>query len=296
MKHIRILSPSGAIDPKYIDGAMYKLRHWGYRVSEGRYTRGKCGRFAGTAEERLTDLLDAWADTSTDVILCARGGYGLQQIVEQFDHQVQPIGQKLLVGFSDITVLHQWCALRGMESLHGLMCKHLTELDETGDVIRAWRAAIEGEQLSYKLPSHPLNREGRSSGRLIGGNLSVLYGLQGTPYSLSRIMDTMDQKPILFLEDIAEHHYHIDRMMQNLRLSGVMARLGGLVVGQWTDMDDDEKMGCSIEQTIRHAADGYDYPIVFGMKAGHVDDNYPLLMNAKVEIEVGEICKVEFAK
>ena len=231
MKHIRIISPSGAIDPIYIDGAAARLRSWGYQVSEGQYARGRWGRFSGTDAERLADLVDALTDPTVDYILCARGGYGLQRIINSIPTTaLSTVNQPLInrysrvlntakiVGFSDITELHQWSLANGRPSLHGLMCKHLTELPEDSEMIRNWRRALEDQPLHYDVPAHPLNRAGEVEGILVGGNLSVLYGLQSTPYGL--MVDdgqcTMHdgQCTILFIEDIAERHYHIDRMMQ----------------------------------------------------------------------------------
>jgi len=280
--HIHILSPAGAIAPEYIDRSRQLLERRGYSVSESAHARGRYGRFSATAEDRLRDLREALDRPDTDYILCARGGYGLQQIVG--DLPLRP-EQKIpvFIGFSDITILHQWAGLCGRASLHGLMCKHLSELDEQSDPIRYWFDAIEGKPLHYMLPAHPLNRPGECKGRLIGGNLSVLYGLQATPWALDALLK---DKPILWLEDIAERHYHIDRMMQNLRLSGVLSRLGGLVVGQWADCQDDPSMNCTVLQTIRQAVDEYDYPVLMNFPAGHIDYNLPLWLHQPTEIRV----------
>jgi len=289
MKHIRIISPSGVIDPKYIDLAAAKLRNWGYQVSEGQFARNQYGRFAGTDSERLQDLMDALLDPTVDYILCARGGYGLQRIISHLSpiHRFtdSPIHQSKIIGFSDITELHQWSLLQGQPSLHGLMCKHLSELPEDSEPILYWRQAIEDKTLIYDIPAHPLNRSGEISGTLIGGNLSVLYGLQATPYSLSPIHRFTDS-PILFIEDIAERHYHIDRMMQNLKMSGVLAQIKGLVVGQFSDCEDDEKMNCTVYETIRQAVEEYDYPVLFDFPAGHVEKNLPLWLGTTSQLKV----------
>lgn len=280
MKHIRIVSPSGAIDRQYIEGATERLLLWGYTVSVGTHAYDRCGRFAATDDERLQDLHEALADPAVDIILCARGGYGLQRIIDRVGSVRKPI-----VGFSDITALHQAAALAGQPSLHAIMCKHLATLDEAGDVCRTTRAAIGGKALDYTLPSHPLNQVGEAHGCIRGGNLSVLYGLQGTPYSLEY---TLHEGDILFLEDIAERHYHVDRMMNNLRLSGVLSRVGGVIVGRWADCDDDPSMGCTLQQTIRHALRGLNVPMLFDFPAGHVPDNMPLWLNTPAHLCVDE--------
>ena len=285
MPHIRIISPSGTINPDYIDGATQRLQAWGFEVSEGSHARGALGRFSGTDEERLTDINDAIADPSVDIILCARGGYGLQRIIDQINFS--PLASNhspLLVGFSDITALHQLWALSNTPSLHGLMCKHLTELPEDSESVQLFRQALCGANQKYKITNHKLNRLGDSSGTLIGGNLSVLYGLQGTPFSLQAVIEAHPEGVILFIEDIAERHYHIDRMMNNLRLSGILAQLKGLIVGQFTDCEDDQLMGCTVYESIRQAVEPYDYPVLFNFPAGHTTPNLPLWFNAPVTI------------
>ncbi len=282
MKHVRIISPSGAIDPLYIAQASARLQGWGFAVSEGMAARSQCGRFAGTDEERLRDLSEALCAPDADIILCARGGYGLQRIVDRLS-VADPHG--IVVGFSDITALHQWSLLHDRVSLHGLMCKHLAQLADDAEPLMWWRKAVSGEQLDYALPSHSLNRCGCADGILIGGNLSVLYGLQATPYSLLNVMRE-EEKYILFIEDIGERHYHIDRMMLNLKMSGVLARIGGLVVGQFTDCEDDAAMGCTVYETICKAVAEYDYPVLFDFPAGHIEYNLPIWLGKKTSVQV----------
>jgi muramoyltetrapeptide carboxypeptidase len=287
MKHIRILSPSGSIDPIYIDQASTRLRSWGFTVSEGTHARHQWGRFAGTDEERLADLTEGLVDPTVDMLLCSRGGYGLQRIIDR----VPPITKPIL-GFSDITELHLLSAISRQPSVHGIMCKHIATLPEDSEPIMALRKALKGEPLEYRWEAHPLNRFGAAEGPLIGGNLSVLYGLQGTAFSIQHAAVSMQpsalsrQKPILLIEDIAERHYHIDRMMNNLRMSGVLAGLGGLIVGQFSDCEDDPSMGCSIYETIKKAVAEYDYPVLFNAPVGHVELNLPLWENGHTSIHV----------
>lgn len=278
MKHIRIISPSGFIDPTYIDQASARLRAWGYKVSEGAYARAQWGRFAGTDEERASDLNAALADSDIDFILCARGGYGLQRIIDR----IAPIG-KPIIGFSDITALHNKAAVCGVPSLHGIMCKHIATLPEDSEPIVALRKALKGEPLEYRWEAHPLNRFGAACAPIVGGNLSVLYGLQGTRYGLDLFRE---QFPILLIEDICERHYHIDRMIRNLKLSGVLAHLNGLIVGQFSDCEDDPSMGCSIYETIKEAVADYDYPILFNAPVGHVEHNLPLRLHSTIRMDV----------
>ena len=286
MKHIRIISPSGAIDPSYIDGAVARLHAWGYEVTEGTHAREVWGRFAGTDDNRLADIIEALHDPTVDFILCARGGYGLQRIIDRIPTITKPI-----IGFSDITALHQLSVISGQPSVHGIMCKHIATLGEESEPIQALRKVLAGEKLMYHWENHPLNRPGDTKGILIGGNLSVLYGLQGTPYDLRSILDLRlkieDIKPILLIEDIAERHYHIDRMMRNLRMSGVLAGIGGLIVGQFSDCDDDPLMQQTVYETIKEAVADYDYPLIFNAPIGHVAMNMPLWLNGHTSVHCG---------
>ena len=278
--HLRIISPSGAIDPVYIDQAAARLRSWGHEVSEGAHARGAWGRFAGTDEERLADIIAALADPSVDAILCSRGGYGLQRIIDQIPPITKPV-----IGFSDITVLHQLSAISSQQSVHAIMCKHIATLPEDSEPLMALRRALNGEPLSYSVAPHPLNRDGSVEAPVFGGNLSVLYGLQGTPYSLQPSAIS-SQAPILLIEDISERHYHIDRMMRNLKMSGVLANLSGLIVGQFSDCEDDPAMNCTVYETIKEAVAEYDYPVLFNAPFGHVEHNLPIWFGKEAHLAV----------
>ena len=287
---IRIVSPSGPIDPALIDAAKRRLEAWGHCVTEGRFTRTSWGRFAATDEQRISDLNDAFADPEVDAILCARGGYGLQRIIDK----IKP-SPKLVIGFSDITALHQLMHTFGVPSLHSVMCKHIATLPEDSTPLRLLRQALEAEPLHPNTPTPlllypptPQSRCGAARAPLIGGNLSVLYGLQGTPYGLTTLplYSSTPLHPILLIEDVSERHYHIDRMLQNLRLSGVLAGLSGLIVGQFTDCPEDPGMNETIEETVLRAVADYDYPVAFDFPVGHVENNLPLWLGRDVELTV----------
>lgn len=284
MKNLHIISPSGVMDGSLIDTAATRIEQWGYRVSLAPYTKERCGRFAGTQEERLHDINSALNDPQADIILCSRGGYGLQQIADRICIPEQQV--PLVVGFSDITVLHNLLGIHHHPSLHASMCKYIACLPEESAALQLLRKALQGEKMAYSVAPHPNQRAGECRGTLIGGNLSVLYGLQGTPYSLHHVIDQCAEPPILLVEDVCERHYHIDRMMQNLRMSGVLERLGGLVVGQFTDCDDDPQMGCTVAETIMQAVEAYHYPVVMNFPAGHVEQNVPLRLNTTWHLSV----------
>ncbi len=284
--HIRIISPSGAIDPAYIDQAAARLRSWGHEVSEGTHARGHWGRFAGTDEERLEDIQDAMQDPSVDAILCSRGGYGLQRIIDRVPNITKPV-----IGFSDITALHQLSTINCQLSIHAVMCKHIATLPEDSEPIVALRRVLEGKSVEYHIAPHPLNRYGEAKAPVIGGNLSVLYGLQGTPYDIRSILNYQlsilnYQKPLLLIEDVGERHYHIDRMIRNLKMSGVLGYLGGLVVGQFSECEDDPGMNCTVYETIKEAVAEYDYPVLFNAPFGHVEHNMPVWLGKETQLSV----------
>lgn len=276
--NIRIISPASAIDPQYIDGALSVLQSWGHKVTVAPHAKSSYGRFAASPEHRLQDLNDAFADPGTDAILCSRGGYGLAQIIDR----VVPAQGKLLIGFSDVTCLHCLCATHNMPSLHSIMAKHIATLPSNSEPLRALRSILDGGDIRYCFPAGEGSRVGETEAVLRGGNLSVFYGLQRTPYQVT------DRNSILFVEDIGERHYHIDRMMQNMRMSGVMHNIQGYIIGQFADCPDDESMSCTLQQTLLHAADNTRYPIAAGFPAGHVEYNMPLFLNLQTHLKVTE--------
>jgi len=277
---IRIVSPSGNIEPKYIVGVKKTLSSWGLNATEGEFARTKYGRFAGTEAQRISDLQEALDDPSVNAILCSRGGYGVAQIIDKLDFSTFAKSPKWLIGFSDITILHNAISNLGIASIHGIMAKHLTQFPADSIHVQKCREILFGQMPTYVVPKHRLNKVGIAQGKLIGGNLSVLIGLRGSQFDLDY------KNNILFIEDIAERPYHIDRMMQNLRFSGALAQLSGLVVGQFSDCDEDPLMKKSVAQIIASAVSEYDYPVCFNFPAGHVDNNFPLKLGETVQFEV----------
>lgn len=279
---IRIVSPSGSINPEFIDGATKVFSNWGLHVTEGEFARSEFGRFAGSKNQRIADLQQALDDPNVSAILCSRGGYGLAQIIDKLDFANFSKFPKWLIGFSDITILHNAIANFGISSIHGIMAKHLTELSADADPVSKLKKILFGELPTYSISAHKFNKSGAGNGILIGGNLSVLMGLRGSRF------DADYKDAILFIEDIAEKPYHIDRMMQNLRFSGILAQLSGLVVGQFTECEEDPLMKQTISEIISEAVSEYDYPVCFNFPAGHVDYNLPLVFGANVELKVNE--------
>jgi len=272
-KNITIVAPSGAVEPAYVDGAAEVLRSWGHQVRISEHAKGRCDRFSACDEERIADLQGAIDDDWTDVILCARGGYGLVRIIDKIDFTPLLKRFKLIVGFSDITAIHNALSLLGLKSLHAPMAKHIaTEPDSPA--IQQLRRMLEMEE-----------KEGDGD-ILVGGNLSLIYALRGTPFDLN-----YDGK-LLLIEDIGERLYHIDRMMQNLRLGGVFGRIKGLIVGQFTDTDEDTTFPGGAYGIIAKAIEGYNLPVVWDFPAGHIDNNnMPLMLGAKYRLNADTLQK-----
>ena len=272
-----ILSPSGKIEAQWVEGLKEVLESYGLLVSVSEHALCEKGRFAGTDEERIKDLQEAIDDQDVRAIFCSRGGYGLARIIDKIDFSALESDAKWIVGFSDITVLHNALSKVGVASIHGIMAKHIT-LKAEG--LENLMSMLFGREVNYEISAHELNKIGEASGELVGGNLSVLYGLRGTPFDIDY------RGKILFIEDLSERLYHIDRMMQNLRLGGVFEQISGLVVGQFTDIDEDDSFDGGVYGVISEAVKGYDIPVCFNFPAGHVDNNQPLMLGAKYKLEV----------
>ena len=277
---IRIVSPSGCIQPGFIDGATKLLSSWGLKVTEGKYARTEYGRFSGTKDERVADLQQALDDPNVKAILCSRGGYGLAQIIDKIDFSSFAKSPKWLIGFSDITILHNAITALGIASMHGIMTKYLTELPEESDQITSFKNLLFGTPSNFSIKPEAENRLGQAEGKLIGGNLSVMMGMRSTPFDLDF------HNNILFIEDVGEKPYQIDRMMQSLRLSGVLKQISGLVVGQFSDYDEDPLMMQSVAEIILAAVSEYDYPVCFNFPAGHVDYNLSFVLGEQAELFV----------
>lgn len=272
-----ILSPSGKIEAQWVEGLKAVLESYGLVVSVAQHTLCAKGRFAGTDNERIQDLQEAINDAQVKAIFCSRGGYGLARIIDKIDFSALKSDAKWIVGFSDITALHNALSRVGVASIHGIMAKHITLKAEGLDNLMTM---LFGGNVAYEVPAHEFNKVGEAEGELIGGNLSVLYGLRGTPFDLNY------RGKILFIEDLGERLYHIDRMMHNLRLGGVFAQISGLVVGQFTDIDEDDSFSGGVYGVIRDAVKDYNIPVCFNFPAGHVDNNQPLKMGANYKLEV----------
>ena len=276
-----IISPSGNIDLQYINGACQVLQNWGLVVEIATHAKGQYGRFGGTVDQRIADLQQAMDDPDVRLIFCSRGGYGIIHLLDKLNFEGIKRYPKWIVGYSDITALHLALLQDGIVSLHAPMARHLTE--DSFDIASSYlKNSLFINMPEYSFDSHPLNREGLVRGKLFGGNLAVLSGLIGTPYMV------VPENGILFIEDIGEAPYKIDRMMWQLKLSGILSHISALIIGQFTDCPEDPLMGSTIYESIRNIVKDYNYPLVFNFPVGHVKENYSLLHGAAVELEVRE--------
>ncbi len=284
---VAIVSPAGYIDPQYVVNAKQIIKQWGLHVVVGSHTLGKSGRFSGTITERLQDLQYTLDNPDIKAVFCSRGGYGVVHLLHSLRFNAIWNAPKWIIGYSDITALHASMQLHNIASIHAPMCRHLSEEGEDKSVLYL-KEILFGDLPRYLIPSHPLNRRGRSCGTLRGGNLSVLSGLCGTPYDIP-VNDT-----ILFIEDIGEKPYQIERMFYNLKLSGVLNMLSGLIIGRFTEYEEDPGMPANIEQVILNLVAEYNYPVCFGFPVGHVKENYPLVCGASVSLEVDDAVRLLF--
>lgn len=295
---VAIISPSGKVDPERVEGAVAAIRQWGYEPVVGQHALCECRSWgavltAGTDDERLADLLWAITDPSIKAIWCSRGGYGAVRLLDRIDTDLIWQHRKWLIGFSDICALHALWNRAGVMSLHAPMAKHLTEHGTNGEVSEAIHAVLStGKTPIYQVPPHEFNRTGAAVGKLVGGNLAVLSALIKSDFDVMRKSRTKI-RDILFIEDIGEEIYRVERMMHQLRLAGVLASLKGLVVGQFTRYHLDGQLSSTATDTqkqlyrmIAHMVEPYDYPVAFGFPAGHVDRNLPLILGAPTHLQV----------
>jgi muramoyltetrapeptide carboxypeptidase len=239
------------------------------------------GWYAGSIKQRLGDLQNALNDEKVRAIWCSRGGYGAVHLLEQLDFTRFREHPKWIIGYSDITALHSAAQLNGVVSLHAPMARHLTVEADDDEATALLHDTLFGTLPAYTIATHKLNRKGTAVGTLRGGNLSVLQGLRGTPY------DIPAEGTILFLEDVGERPHSIERMMYNLRLGGVLERLSGLVIGQFTEYEENLSLGKELYAALAEVVKSYTFPVCFNFPVGHVTHNVPLLCGAEVRLEVG---------
>lgn len=281
---IALLSPSRAISEQQTDIAKQVFTSWGLEVVEGKHTYSKHNQFAGTDEERAGDFQQMLDDSDIRAIICNRGGYGAVRIIDKLDFSKFEEYPKWIVGYSDITVFHSHIQRNfNIETIHSVMSVNINVQNANNPSLSSLKNALFGDKIEYHLPQKEGQREGRTTGILTGGNLSLLISLLGSKSDV----DTSGK--ILFIEDLDEYLYHIDRMMMALKRAGKLVHLAGLIVGGMSKMRDNEvPFGKTAEEIIMDVVSEYDYPVYVGFPAGHTDDNRALILGRNVSMKVGE--------
>ena len=283
---VAIVAPSGVL--KNYNGYMLKakklLKSWGLQVSIGENVFNDNGHFAGTDNQRSADFQLALDDKSIKAIWCARGGYGAMRVIDNLNFEKYKENPKWIIGYSDITAVHNDLHNNKSESIHGIMCKSLEKIDiDNNESISLLKKTLFGEKLSYTIEGNNYNIEGNSNGQLIGGNLTLLHCLLGSESSI----DT-DGK-ILFIEDLGEYLYHIDRMLISLKRAGYFDNCKGLIVGDFTDLrKNTTPFGRDLKELILDIVREYDFPVSFGFPAGHGEKNYPMILGREINLEVSK--------
>ena len=283
---VAIVAPSGVL--KNYNGYMLKakelLKSWGLEVSIGENVFNDNGHFAGTDNQRSADFQLALDDKAIKAIWCARGGYGAMRVIDNLNFEKYKENPKWIIGYSDITAVHNDLHNNKSESIHGIMCKSLEKIDiNNNESISLLKKTLFGEKLSYTIEGNNYNIEGNSNGQLIGGNLTLLHCLLGSESSI----DT-DGK-ILFIEDLGEYLYHIDRMLISLKRAGYFDNCKGLIVGDFTDMrKNTTPFGRNLKELILDIVREYDFPVSFGFPAGHGEKNYPMILGREINLEVSK--------
>lgn len=278
-----IVSPSGNIDENLVYDTAEILKDWGLNTKISKYALNKNGRFSGTIDERLHDLQEAFDNPNIRLIFCSRGGYGLVHLLDKLNFEGIKKYPKWVLGFSDITALHSALQVNGIASLHAPMAKYFSENGAKDLSVLYTKSLLYGQSFSYEIPvieGFTNSFQGHAKGKLFGGNLSVLCGLIGTPYF------SVPDKGILFLEDIGESPYRVDRMIYQLKLAGIFNKISGLILGDFTDYDEDERMYCSLIESILDVTKEYRFPIALNFPAGHDKINFPLILGKSAELIV----------
>lgn len=285
---VAVVAPARKISSDEVSFAVKKLESWGLKVVLGKNIFKGHHQFAGTDERRTEDFQQMLDDEKVKAVICARGGYGTVRIIDGIKFDKFKRRPKWIIGYSDSTVFHSHVFSNyKIATLHGTMPINFQE--NTKEALESLRKALFGEKLEYNIPAHKLNRNGIAEGVLVGGNLSLLHNLAGTKSDI----DTRNK--ILFIEDLEEYLYHIDRMMVQMKRSGKLSGLRGLIVGGMTRMNDNKvPFGKTCEEIIREKVAEFKYPVCFGFPAGHLEDNRAIYLGKKARLTAGNSVSLSF--
>jgi muramoyltetrapeptide carboxypeptidase len=276
---VRIVATARKVSREELEPALIKLTEWGLRVELGENIFAQEHQFAGSDAQRASDLQKALDDKDCAAILCARGGYGTVRIVDALDWTQFKRNPKWLIGYSDVSVLHNTLQNLGFASLHASMPLNFTS--NSPESLILLKDALFGHSYQIKAPAHFFNHFGCTEGEIIGGNLSMLYSCLGSKSALNTA------GKILFFEDLDEYLYHVDRMLQNLQRNNYFKDIKALLIGTLNDMNDNKiPFGESAEEMVNRYAKNFDFPVAFGLPIGHNSHNLPLIFGQKVTLEV----------
>ncbi|MBI3502616.1 MAG: LD-carboxypeptidase [Bacteroidetes bacterium] len=278
---IGIVAPARKISKEEIQLGIDTFEKWGLKIELGKNIFGNENQFSGRDEQRAEDFQTMLDDNSIRAIISARGGYGTLRIIDKLDFKIFCEKPKWIIGYSDITVLHSHIYQNfDIETLHATMPINFHKDEES---VGTLKKILFGEKMNYKISSHTLNKKGKAEGVLVGGNLSLLYALKGTKSGIST------SGKILFLEDVDEYLYHVDRMMLSLKRAGKLSHLEGLIVGGLSEMKDNQTpFGKTAEEIIFDTVKEFDYPVCFNFPAGHDTKNLALPFGRRAKLSVGE--------
>jgi len=282
---VALVTPAGFIEnEKPLLLAEQLLHSWGLKPVRGTYVLEKNNCFSGTDKQRLTDFQAALDNPKIKAIWAVRGGYGSMRILSKLDFKKFKKNPKWIIGFSDITAIHSQLNKLKIKSIHGLMPVQLLEENKnTEAAVETLHQALFGKNLETIIPASKMNRTGSTQGILVGGNLSLLQSLLGTPFQIN------PKGNILFLEEVSEYKYRLDRLLQSLKLAGYFDNLKGLVIGEFTDIKDNETpFEKTYQEIILDTVSDYNFPVIFDVPAGHFPNNHALILGSEVTLNVGE--------
>jgi len=282
---IALVCPSGFMAIEKAQTCIDVLQQWGYNVKVGTTVGSQSTTyFSGTDEERLINFQQILDDDAVHAVLCARGGYGLSRIIDQISFKKFKKQPKWVIGFSDITVLLSHIYTNyGIATLHSPMAGAFNDGGYNNEFVQSLKQVLAGKHIKYECATHEFNKKGEGVGELVGGNLAMLAHMVGTP------SDIKTKGRILFLEDVGEYLYNIDRMMRQLKRSGKLDKLAGLIIGGFTDTKDTERpFGQNAYEIIREVVKEYDYPVCFGFPVSHEKENYALKVGVGYKLKVGK--------
>lgn len=283
---IAVISPSSVPDSATVAKGCATLRSWGYVPVVGAHALSSYHGFAGTADERATDLLWALRNPSIKAIICSRGGDGAVQVLQRIPLKEFRNHPKWIMGFSDVTALHSAEVAAGVMSVHCSMCDGIAMRGERDSVNMILRKLLQGDLPTYQAPAHPLNQQGEATGILVGGNFSVFCGLAGSEYDF---LNRADEGLILFIEDTDESMTKVDRMLHQLEIRGVLSKLNGIIVGHFSKYKSPENGFADMYEMLHEYLQHYQIPVCYDFPVGHHSGkNYPMVEGCKVNLKVGQ--------